>query len=477
MKKITFILLLILIVGCKGSAEKRFEKSVQEITLKNGMHWFLVDRGYAPVFAGVIRVNTGGLDEEYGKTGLSHFLEHMSFKGSTEIGTKNYEEEKIVMDKVDELALKDPQDPEIKELIKKQKQYIVSNELWDIFTRNGARNLNAYTSKDATTYLVEMPSSKLELWLYLTSEMISNPVFREFYSERDVITEEYRMSIENNPRGMIYKRLLEIAFKNSPYGWATIGKKQDVVKLSRDDLRKFHTRTYTPECMSGAIVGKIDIHETRELLEKYYGKLKSDNNVCVRNIKIDTPDQAEQRADVTYDAEPSLLIGFHKPTVPHIDDYVFDVLSYALCEGESSRFEQVLVKDKKIAKSITCFNSFPGTRLHNLFVIYAEPFNDNELADLENAINTELDLLIKNGLTGMELDKVKNQMKMTFLDSLDSNLDLAQMITYMQLIAGNWKYIISHSENIDKLTNEDLIRVSKKYFTPQNRVVVKLMRK
>lgn len=470
-----FFLIVIAFVLFK-CGKNSLENRVVEFQLENGMKWFLVKRGYAPVFAGVIQVKVGGADEEIGKTGLAHMLEHMAFKGTSKIGTKNFEAEKIIMDKIDKSA-KAGEREEVELLVEEQKKYIVHNEIWDIMIRNGATNLNASTSKDVTTYHAEMPSSKLELWIYLLSEMISDPAFREFYRERDVVLEEQLMSIDNNPKGRLYKSLGMLAFEDSPYRWPTIGTKEDVLSFNRQDLREFYDKHYLPECMVGAIVGDVNIEETKKYLTEYFGKLKGGNGICHRTSPIDPPQNNIKSSTIFFDAEPMLLIGFHKPTVPHFDDYIFDIFSTLLCEGESSRLIKRLVKEKRIAKSIACFNSYPGTRLPNLFVIYAEPYSVETLDGLRDSILLELEKLKSEPINEGEMKRVKNQMKTGFLMELDSNYELAQMLVYFENIADSWHYILNHPANIDKITYEDIMKSATEYFVPTNSTEIRLRRK
>lgn len=460
-----------------GCSRGGLEGKVHEFTLENGMKWFLVNKKYAPVFAGVVQVKAGGVDEVPGKTGLSHLLEHMAFKGTSSIGTTNFEAEKNIIDKIDAVMEAGGGKEEVEKLMNEQKKFMVQNELWDILTRNGANNINAYTGKDVTTYFSEMPNSKLELWAYLTSDMISDPVFREFYTERDVVMEELRTSLDNSPDGRLYKALLGNAYKKSPYSWPTIGLKEDVLRFNRNDIIDFYKAHYQPECMVGAIVGDIDIEQTRSILEKYFGPLKGKSDTCERTMPLDPPQKEEKDAIVNYDAEPMLVMAFHKPTLPNFDDYIFDVFSYVLCEGESSRMQKELVKDKKIAKSISCFNSYPGSRVENLFIVYAEPFDVISLPELKKAIMGELNRLALEPVDSKELEKVKKQMKTGFLVSIDSNFNLAHTLVYFQNLAGDWRYILKHPRNIDRIKAEDLMNTAKRYFVPENMTVVELRRK
>lgn len=476
MKKILIIssiLLLFSFVACEKKLD--LESKVSEYTLSNGMKWLLVKRGYAPVFAGVVQVRAGGADEVPGKTGLAHLLEHMAFKGTSKIGTNNYAKERDIMDKID-ILVEEGRIESIAPLLDVQREYIESNEIWQIFTRNGAANLNAYTTKDVTAYHAEMPNSKLELWSYLLSEMISDPAFREFYPERSVVLEELRTSLENSPRGRLYETLLDAAFKKSPYGWPTIGRFKDVAALTRNDMKEFYKNNYLPECMVGSIVGDIDIEQTKKMIEKYFGNLKGKGKECKRIAAIETPQTEIVTGEVAFDAEPMLLMAFHKPTAPSLDDYVFDIFAYALCEGDSARMQKSLVTEKKLAKRAYCFNSYPGTRLPNLFVVYAEPFSKAGLKPLEDAIMAELKGLETKPIEPSELKKVKNQMKTSFLLGIDSNFELAHTLVTFENLVGDWRYVFNHSKNIDKITDEEIMTAAKNYFVPENTTIVKLRR-
>jgi len=468
-------LFLALSVGaCSGGG---LEKKVVEFKLKNGMKWLLVKRGYAPVFAGIVQVKAGGVDETLGKTGLAHLLEHMAFKGTSKIGTSDFEEESSIMAKMDEAAEAGNWD-EVSRLMEEQKKYIVPSELWDIFVRNGAKNLNAYTNKDVTAYHVEMPSTKLELWMYLMSGMLKDPAFREFYKEREVVLEEYRMSQETDPSGLLFTKLLETAYREGPYSWSTIGRKEDIQSLKRQDLIKFHDALYTAECMVGAIVGDIDIKETEALLEKYFGDIKGGgyNALCKRDLPPIPKQEGYREEKVTFDAEPLVAFAFHKPKPPAFDDYVFDMLQVILCEGNSSRLTERLVKDLKLAKTVECSNSYPGARMDNLFVIYVEPLKAEDIGRIKDVVNEELEKIKRDSVRQDEIKMAKNKIKTDFLLDLDSNFELGHTLVYFENITGSWRYVLDHEKMLDKIKRKDISSVAARYFVPENTTVVTLER-
>ena len=263
-------------------------QNVKTVTLKNGLTAIIYPRGTAPIFSGYIRVKAGGMDEEVGKTGLAHFLEHMAFKGTEKIGTRNYEKEKPLMEKIEKIAIdlaaeegRKNQDvkkieslkKELKTLQSEQSQYIVKEEVSKIMLDHGGVDYNATTSKDMTSYFVNLPSEQFNFWAQFESDRIFRPVFREFYEERDVVMEERRMRVEDDPDGKLYEAFLDTAFEKSPYKWPTIGTWKDLKTLTRTDLEEFWRRYYQPSNVVLAIVGKVDPDKVIPVLEKTFGKI------------------------------------------------------------------------------------------------------------------------------------------------------------------------------------------------------------
>lgn len=414
----------------------QLEKSVVEYNLPNGMKWLLVKRGSAPVFAGLIQVKVGGVDEEVGKTGLAHFLEHMAFKGTKDIS------------------------PE---------------QLWNAFDTNGASNLNAHTNKDETSYYAKMPSSKLELWIYLNSEMIKHSVMRDFFKERDVVTEELLGSVENNPFGKMYTTLLDTAFDDGPYKWTTIGRKEDVIKLKPEDLAAFKKKYYIPSRMTGVIVGNIDIQVTENLISKYFGDIPAKKSP-VQKIPVQVPQKEKRLAKVKFSAEPRFIVAYHKPTIPSFDDYVFDLMNYILCNRENSRLRKELVFNKKLVQGVECDSSIPGGRLDNLFLVVADPLKEKLYNDVESAIDKELNRLKEEKVTEKELTTAKNNVQKELLFSLANNEGIAHSLAFYQTMTGNWRLLIKGIDIINKITAEDIVNTAKKYFTEENKTVVEIVK-
>ena len=437
MKKIA--LLFVLLFSLQANAGRNhlastLERDVAQYRLPNGMTWLLVRRASSPVFFGIVQLKAGGADEEDGKSGLAHMLEHMAFKGTREIS---------------------------------------HDELWDAFVINGASNLNAYTTKDTTAYHASMPSSKLPLWLYLTSEMVKHSLLRDFDKERNVVLEELVGKMENNPFRMLDAKVLETAFKASPYKLPTIGKKGDVLNLKPEDLENFKKKYYIPSLMIGAVVGDINIEETKGLILEYFGQMPQRSLPDKKN-PAESKQNETRRAEVHFDASPIMMIAYHKPTLPAPDDYVFDLITYMLCDGENSRLQKELVYKRKIARSVGCDSSTPGARLDNLFVILVEPLKGHSYKEIEDVVDSELTKFKSSEPDVHELNKVRNNVMKDFTFGLASNEGLATSLAYFQAIAGDWRYVIKHASIINDIKGDDIVNTAKKYFADENKTIVTL---
>lgn len=468
------------------------ENRVVEHTLKNGMKLLMLERHQSPTVAAYIRFNVGAVDEITGNTGIAHMLEHMLFKGTKIVGTRDYKREKPILDRIDKIALKLEEEKrrqhkkkgneetvkklkkELKEAQKEHKKFILSEEFSKIYSENGGVGYNAYTSVDGTTYVINLPSNKLELWAAIESDRMKNPVLREFYAERDVITEERRRNVDTQPEGMLYEQFVASAFTAHPYGRPIIGWMSDIKNLSKRAVEKFLTTYYSPNNAIVAIVGDINPKKVIKLVKKYFGSISS-RKLPLPLMTKEPVQKGERRTYVVWDAEPSLMIGYHKPTLPHPDDDIFDVIDSILSRGRTSRLYTAIVKEKQLAASVGTFGA-PGSRYPNLFCFSAAPRYPHTAEEVEEAIYKEIEKLKTEPVKERELQKVKNQIDADLIRSLKSNAGLAAKLTTFEALAGTWKYILQNRERIKKAAADDIMRVAKKYFTNENRTVAILVK-
>ena len=464
----------------QGLAER-----VHEHTLKNGMKLLMVPRHTSPTVAAWIRFKVGSVDERSDERGLAHLLEHMLFKGTKTLGTRDYAAEKPLLDKIEQTAQRlmaeqikrEQADPKVTEqlsaelarLEKEAEKYVVKEEFADLYSRNGGSGYNAFTSKDGTTYLINLPANKLELWAAIESDRMQNAVLREFYTEMNVVKEERRRSYDAEPEGKLWETYLANAFNAHPNGQPTIGWMSDIENLTRTKAENFLHKYYAPNNAIVALVGDIDPEKTIALVEKYFAAIPP--GTPVPPVAVEEPQQAgEKRTEVIGDAEPELMVGFHKPTLPAPDDYVFDVIDMLLTDGRTSRLYKKLVLEKKLATSVSSFGA-PGSRYPNLFIVSATPRAPHSSAEVEAAIYEELERLKAEPMTEKELQQILNHLEFEESRQMASNGGLARNLTEYEAIAGTWRYLIEHRQKVAKITADDVMRVAKKYFTRQNRNV------
>ncbi|MFQ5561029.1 MAG: M16 family metallopeptidase [Nitrospinota bacterium] len=475
-----------------GPASARdLEKMVVEHTLANGLKLLLLKRDSSPTVATSIMFKTGSIDEETGYTGIAHFLEHMLFKGTKTLGTKDFKGEEPLLRKIEKVGealdlerLKGTNgsnrevlrlERELKELQDKHKKFVIKDEFAEIYSKNGGVGYNAWTSSDVTSYIIRLPSNKLELWAGIESDRMKNPVLREFYQERDVIVEERRSSYDNSPGGSLYENMLSTAFKASPYSHPTIGWPSDIRFLPKKKVERFLKTYYAPNNCVISIVGDIDPQTIIAMVELYFGDIPKRELPQKRFTK--EPVQAgERRTQVEFDANEQVMIAFHKPTMPHDDDYVFDVIDFLLSGGRTSRLYKRLVLEDKIAVSASTFGA-PGSRLDNLFLISAVPRAPHTVAEIEKVIYEELEKLKKVPVPRREIEKILNKLEAEKIKKMRSNSGMASELSYYQTVGGDWRYTVQYLDNVKKVTPEKIIRTAKKYLTKKNRTVATLVKK
>ncbi|HVO67110.1 MAG TPA: pitrilysin family protein [Syntrophales bacterium] len=451
-----------------------------------------MERHLSPTVSFYIRHRVGAIDEEDGRTGTAHLLEHMMFKGTKTIGTKNYKKEDRILrliaktgENLDAERMKgkyadknkiESLTKQMTLLQKEHKKLFVENEIDRLYTENGADHMNANTGLDLTTYHVSLPSNRIELWARIEADRMTNPVFREFYSERNVIMEERKQRVDSDPRGQLYEQFLATAYVAHPYRRPILGWPSDLQFLSIVYTADFFKKYYAPNNTVIAIVGDIDPAKTIRIVNKYFGSIPR-RNLNSAPITEELPQKGERRVNILADANPKLIIAYHKPAMPDFDDYVFDVIECILSRGRTSRFYKSLVEEQAIAESIQTTNGVPGAKYSNLFVISAKPRYPHTSAEVEMSINNELEDLKSKTVSDRDLDKAKNQLRTDFIRSLESNTGLANMLSYFEIITGDYRYITNHIKIIEKVTPEDIMRVAKKYLLPENRTVANLIDK
>jgi predicted Zn-dependent peptidase len=479
------VLILVLNVSITAQTFDAIKSQVQVHVLENGMKFIVLERHEAPVVSFHVYADVGSANESYGITGISHLLEHMAFKGSKLVGTTNYEEEVKVLEELDALYMKikaeqakvNANDQALKEmgekfeaLRTKAKEFVVNGEFDDMFMREGDRSLNAFTSADATQYVNSLPSNKMEFWMAMTADRFQYPVFREFYKERDVVIEERRLSLETRPIGRLVEDFLSTAFKAHPYKHSVVGHMSDLESITRRDVEDYFRKYYGPSNLTVSIVGDVRSAEVFEMAELYFGTIPSEPKP--EALRTKEPEQwGERRIQVVAKSQPILIMGYHRPDMRHADSFALDALANILGQGRSSRLHESLVKDKKVCIQSGVFNGFPGEKYPNLVAFIAVPSQGHTSKECLELIDEEIAKIKEESVTVEELTKYKRSAVKAMLSQMKSNGNMAELLTYADVVLGDWQRLFDQVEQIQGVSVEDVKRVAKMYLVDEHRTI------
>jgi len=460
---------------------------VREVTLDNGMRFLILPREGAPTASFVLQFGIGGVHERRGQTGIAHLLEHMLFKGTTTIGTRDLEAELPLFERMDAahdtiLSARAASDSvrvasllgRIAALEDSARVFVDSNELDRILATAGAQGLNATTTSESTIYFVELPSARAELWFMLEADRLANPVFREFYSERNVVLEERRMRVDSNPGGTLYEQHLAAAFDVHPYGEPVVGHMGDLERMGRDEVRDYYLRYYRPNNAVAAIVGDIDPDRMEDFARRYFGSIPpGDPPPAV--TAVEPPQEEERRVEIPWDAEPQLRIGWHVPSALHHDGPVVEVLSTLLTGGRSSRLHRRLVLEERVATSV--YSSIgPGRRFPGLLQIDVTPRAPYGPGEVEELVYEEIARLARDGPTPREMERVRNQVAAGGIRRMQSSIGLAFQLAESESLWDDWRETFRGPARLRDITEEDVRRAAEVYLTQANRTVATLRR-
>jgi predicted Zn-dependent peptidase len=492
---------------------------VVERTLPSGMRLVMVERHEQPTIAFGWLARVGSANERPGMTGMAHLFEHMMFKGTKTIGTRDARRDAELNDRQDEVQarirgemslLREKQrrgeianmmDPAVRtprlqvaiaefdRLVKDQRELIVKDEMDRIYTQAGATGLNASTSEDRTFYIVGLPSNKLELWFWLESDRLANPVFREFYSERDVILEERRQTLESRPGGVVGEAFNAMTWMASPYHWEVIGWPSDISQVTREQANEFFATYYAPNNITAILVGDFDADATYALAEKYFGRIPANPKGVPEVITLEPPQPAEQRMVAEVETIPSLQVEFKTVAAVHKDAPALQALAGILggapmfmgrpggpggMRPPSGRLHKALVLEQKVATSASA--SSRGMKMGGVFAFRVTPTPGKSPGELEPALYAEIDKVLKNGVTDEELQRFKNASLVGLYGRLETNTGIRETLSQF-LTVGTVQDFKDSRVRIQAVTREDVQRVARQYLVKDGRNVLLTSRK
>ncbi len=462
---------------------KEFEKKVTEFSLANGVHFILVERHDAPVVAFHTYVNAGSVDDPSGQTGIAHMFEHMAFKGTETIGTKNWADEKKALDAIDDLydrlqaernrgpkadqSRVETLQTQLKMAVDRADYYVQPNEYTRIIEENGGSGLNASTGLDATEYFYSLPSNRIELWFLMESQRFLHPVFRQFYKERDVVMDEYRQ-VESKPQGKMIQSLLATAFAAHPYRNPPGGWPSDIANLRRSDAKAFFEKYYVPGNMTMALVGDVNPAEAKRMAERYFGPLPAKPLPPIAHTE-EPPQPGPKMTTVDSPTQPMAMVAFKRPAERDKDDPVFDMLQFILSTGRTGMLYKEMVEERRLSQAVQAVSTFPDGRYPNLFLFFLAPAQGHTLDENAMALDNLLARLKAKKMDAETLQRARTQARAGVLRLLGSNSSLAKLLALYSASYGDWRKMFTSINDIDKVTADDVQRVAQKYFVAINR--------
>ena len=459
----------------------QFQSAVRMVKLENGLRVLFYRRDVAPVFSGTVAVRVGGSDEQVGQTGIAHMLEHMAFKGTPEIGTKDFAREQELLaelETVERRALpdgsltKDDQE-QFNELRRQLEGVWITNAFTREYEERGASNMNATTDSDLTRYFVDLPRASFEFWCKMEAARIAQPVMRQFYQERDVVLEERRMRVDDDPEGKMYDLLLSTAFRVHPYRNPVIGYPFDLKRLTATELTDFHKTYYSPSNIVVALVGDVNAEADLSIVQRYFGRIPA-GAPPPRPRAVEPVQKGERTATLREQAAPQMIVAYHKPNYPHPDDPPISVATEILASGQTSRLIRSLVTQKRLAASIAQ-DEGPGAAYPNLTMFWIRPAGTASYEKVLSDFDAEISRLASEGPTAEELDRTKRELAVEYLRGFQSNSALGIHLATSELLYDDWKAAFTWLEQAMAVSADDVKQMVAKYLTHDNRTVVTLM--
>jgi predicted Zn-dependent peptidase len=364
-------------------------------------------------------------------------------------------------------------DKEFDALVQKQREIIVKDQLDQIYTTNGGEFLNAFTSEDQTAYFLRIPKNRLELWAWLESDRLLNPVFREFYSERDVVFEERRLRTESTPLGKYDEEFSALFWEASPYKWPVVGWASDIPMYTLAQAKQYFATYYAPNNITGVLAGDFKPAEVKPVLERYFGRIPRGAVAPPPVVTLEPKQLGEKRFNAEAETSPTVRIWWKTVPFLHKDTPALDLLSDVL-SGRTGRLYKGLVLGRQVANESSA--SIDPRKYGGIFLVETTVKDGKEPVAAEAAVYEEIEKLRKEPVPAEELQKVKNAFKANSYRRLSSPFAIfIQLVNYDGL--GDWRLINTRPELADAVTAADLQRVAQEYLTKENRTVATFLRK
>lgn len=484
------LLLFLPALAPAGVSDRRVQVPVEEIRLANGIQLLLVDRAESTTVAAGWMVRAGSADDPPQQTGISHLIEHLMFKGTESIGTRNIDRESEILDRIDRVwkerrSIRGRQadasgkkrkrlarqaetlSRELESLQNQARELTYLGEFSLLYSEQGGTGLDANTHQDLTLYYVTLPADKLELWFWLESDRLLHSVFREFYQEVEVIHEERRLRIESTPTGPADEELRTLFWGDHPYAWNPMGHADHLSALARTDAIDFFNHNYRSDNLTLALVGPIDTTEVSRWANRYFGRLPA---VDRQGPPIDLPGAnafEARRLEATCECPPQVHILYPATRFGDSDGYALQLLS-AIMNGRTGRLYRDLVLDRQIA--FAAYTQQIPRKRAGLFSFHAESKGAVDPEVLIDAWDRQLRQLIAEPPSPREVDRARNRMTADALRSLRQPIGLLkQLLIYEGL--GDWQYLNHWASRIGEVTPGEVVEVATRHLVPARRTI------
>lgn len=433
MKKSLFSLASLLLAGFMVTAQ---EVKFEEYDLENGMHVILHQDNSAPVVTTSVMYHVGAKDENPERTGFAHFFEHLLFEGT---------------------------------------QNIPRGEWFTIVTSNGGSN-NANTTDDRTYYYEVFPSNNVELGLWMESERLMHPIINQIGvdTQNEVVKEEKRLRVDNQPYGRFLEYVKKNMFKKHPYRWTTIGSMDHLDAATLEEFQAFNKKFYVPNNAVLVVAGDIDVPSVKKMIEDYFGPIPRGEEI-VRNFPKEDPITEPIKA-TAYDPNiqiPAIMTAYRTAPSTDRDAYVLDMISNYLSSGKTSKLYKKLVDDKKMALQVGAFNL--SQEDYGTYVVFGLPLGDTKLSDLVAEMDEEIEKVKNELISEKDYQKLQNKFENQFVNSNSSIEGIANSLARYYMLYGDTNLINNEIDIYRSITREEIQAVAKKYLNPDQRLILEYL--
>jgi predicted Zn-dependent peptidase len=471
----------------RAESMQELQKKVTEFTLPNGLRFIVLERHESPVVSFRTWVNVGSIQDPAGETGMVHMFEHMAFKGTENIGSSNWPDEKKALDAVEEAydrmemeANKGVKADQMRvDLLRSQVRLAADNamrlsapaEYRRIIEENGANEINALASAASSEYSYSLPSNRTELWFLMESRRLMQPVFRDFYRERDLVLEEYRQGVGSNSHARLMAEALAAAFQVHPYRNPSGGWPGDLPNLRRTRAQALFERYYVPGNITVAIVGDATPAEVKRLAERYFGPMPA--KPLPPLVRAEDPAQVGPKTVIVEMAGASAtVVAYKRPSQYDKDDVPLDLIHILLSQGRTGILYNDLVREKRIAQQVQAVSTYPDGRYPNLFVFFLMPAQGHTVEENHRALEELLQRFKTTPLDPQMLARAKAQGRANLVRRMTSNSELAGLLALHAASYGDWRKLFTLLDELDQVKAADVLRAANRYLVATGRTTV-----